>query len=208
MSDDDIPCRRIIMLRHGHYERTPGQSDTSWGLSPLGRRQAVRLGKRLALLTSASGAKFEGLYASPWPRAAQTAEISAHELDLGTVKIKPYLHEVVPVVDPARVDFGPLPMGLERTPPEEREVAHQQIERVRDRFFKPPRRSSLVILFTHGNLIRFMVSRTLRLPYEAWAMMDIAHSGLTELRVYASGFEALISFNETGHLPPSMITTA
>ena len=110
--------------------------------------------------------------------------------------------------DPARVDFGPLPLGLERTPPEERELAHQQIEKVRERFLKPPRRSSLVLLFTHGNLIRFMVSRTLRLPYEAWAMMDIAHSGLTELRVYASGFEALISFNETGHLPPSMITTS
>ena len=46
------------------------------------------------------------------------------------------------------------------------------------------------------------------LPYEAWAMMDIAHCGLTELRVYSSGFEALISLNETGHLPPSMITTA
>ncbi len=208
MADDDIPCRRIIMLRHGHYERTPGNGDTTWGLSALGRRQAVRLGRRLAQIVNASGARFDGLYASPWPRAAQTAEITAHALDLGSVKIKQYLHEVVPVVDPARVDFGPLPMGLERTPPEEREFAHLQIEKVRERFCKPPRRSSLVVLFTHGNLVRFMVSRTLRLPYEAWAMMDIAHTGITELRVYASGFEALISFNETGHLPPSMITTA
>jgi broad specificity phosphatase PhoE len=208
MADDDIACRRIIMLRHGHYDRTPGDNDTTWGLSPLGRRQAVRLGKRLSQIVASSGARFDGLYASPWPRAAQTAQISAHELDMGTVKIKQYLHEVVPVVDPARVDFGPLPIGLERTPPEERELAHLQIEKARERFFKPPRRSSLVLLFTHGNLIRFMVARALRLPYEAWAMMDIAHSGITEIRIYASGFEALISFNETGHLPPSMITTA
>jgi broad specificity phosphatase PhoE len=79
---------------------------------------------------------------------------------------------------------------------------------VRERFFKPPRRSSLVLLFTHGNLIRYLVTRVLRLPYEAWAMMDVAHCGMTELRVYASGFEALINFNDTGHLPPSLITTA
>ena len=138
----------------------------------------------------------------------QTAEIAARELELHSVKIKPWLHEVVPVVDPARVDFGPLPLGLETTPPEERAIAHQQIEKVRERFFKAPRRASLVLLFTHGNLIRFLVARTLRLPYEAWAMMDIAHSGITELRVYGSGFEALVSFNETGHLPPPLITTA
>ncbi|MBC8067241.1 MAG: histidine phosphatase family protein, partial [Deltaproteobacteria bacterium] len=170
---------------------------------------AVRVGRRVAQLVAASTARFECVYASPWPRASQTAEIAARELDLGSVKIKPYLHEVVPVVDPTRVDFGALPLGLERTSPEEREIAHDQVEKVRGRFFKPAgRTSTLVLLFTHGNLIRYLVSRTLRLPYEAWAMMDIAHCGLTELRVYSSGFEALISFNETGHLPPSMITTA
>ncbi|MBK6917294.1 MAG: histidine phosphatase family protein [Deltaproteobacteria bacterium] len=208
MADDDIPCRRIILVRHGHYERTGGLGDTAWGLSPLGRRQAVRAGRRLAQIVASSTARFDGLFASPWPRASQTAEIAAHELDLHSVKIKPWLHEVVPVVDPARVDFGPLPLGLETTPPEERAIAHQQIEKVRERFFKAPRRASLVLLFTHGNLIRFLVARTLRLPYEAWAMMDIAHSGITELRVYGSGFEALVSFNETGHLPPPLITTA
>ncbi|MBX7081489.1 MAG: histidine phosphatase family protein [Nannocystaceae bacterium] len=208
MADDEIACRRVILIRHGHYERTGGLGDTAWGLSPLGRRQAVRVGKRVAQLVTSSTARFEGLYASPWPRAAQTAEIAARELELASVKIKPYLHEVIPVVDPARVDFGTLPLGLETTPPHERQAAHEQVEKVRDRFFRPPRRAALVLLFTHGNLIRYLVSRTLRLPYEAWAMMDIAHCGITELRVYGSGFEALVSFNETGHLPPPIITTA
>jgi broad specificity phosphatase PhoE len=207
-SEEEIACRRVLLLRHGHYERTGGLGDTAWGLSPLGRRQAVRTGRRVAQLVNAAMGRFEGLYASPWPRAHQTAEIAARELDLGSVKIKPYLHEVVPVVDPDRVDFGALPIGLDRTPPDEREAAHEQVEKVRERFFKPPRRSSFVLLFTHGNLIRYLVARVLRLPYEAWAMMDIAHCGMTELRVYGSGFEALINFNDTGHLPPSLITTA
>ncbi len=208
MADDAIPCRRIILLRHGHYERIGDLGDTGWGLSPLGRRQAVRAGKRVAQLMAASSGRFDGLYASPWPRAAQTAEIVARELELNTVRIKPYLHEAIPVVDPARLDFGAISVGLDPTHPEDRKQAHAQVEKIRDRFFRAPRRSSLVFLFTHGNLIRYMVSRTLRLPYEAWALMDIAHCGMTELRVYGGGFEALIAFNETGHLPPSMITTA
>ncbi|MFO0633386.1 MAG: histidine phosphatase family protein [Nannocystaceae bacterium] len=208
MADDEIACRRVILIRHGHYERTGGLGDTAWGLSPLCRRPAVRVGKRVAQLVTSSTARFEGLSASPWPRAAQTAELAARELELASVKIKPYLHEVIPVVDPQRVDFGTLPLGLEPTPPHERQLAHEQVEKVRERFFRPPRRAALVLLFTHGNLIRYLVSRTLRLPYEAWAMMDIAHCGITELRVYGSGFEALVSFNETGHLPPPIITTA
>jgi broad specificity phosphatase PhoE len=69
MADDEIACRRVILIRHGHYERTGGLGDTAWGLSPLGRRQAVRVGKRVAQLVTSSTARFEGLYASPWPRA-------------------------------------------------------------------------------------------------------------------------------------------
>lgn len=204
----EIICRRVVLIRHGHYERTGGLGDTVWGLSPLGRRQAVKAGKRLATIVESANGRFEGVYASPWPRATQTAEISARELDLQSVKIKPYLHEVVPLVDPDRPEFKLFPLGLTPTPSEERTTAHQQIERVRARFFKSPRRSSIVLIFTHGNLVRYLVTRVLGLAYESWTTMDIAHCSFTEIRVYTNGFEALIHFNETGHLPPSMITTS
>lgn len=208
MAGDEPQYRRILLVRHGHYDRSGDLGDTVWGLSPLGRRQAVRAGKRLARLVQAAAGRFEGAYASAWPRATQTAEIAGHELDLDSVKIKPYLHEIVPLVDPDRDEFKLFPLGLPATGTEAREAAHQQIERVRGRFFKVPRRSSVAVIFTHGNLIRYLVTRTLGLPYEAWAMMDIAHTGITEVRIYDGGLEALISYNETGHLPPSMITSA
>lgn len=208
MAASEAPCRRVILVRHGHYERTEGGSDLTWGLSALGRRQAVRSGRRLAQILAAASGGSEGLYASPWPRAAQTAEISAHQCAVSGFSIKPYLHEVVALVDPDRLDFGALPLVMARTTAQDHATAHAQVERVRRRFFRRPRRRSIVVLFTHGNLIRFLVARTLGLPYEAWAMMDIAHAGLTELRVYGNGFEALVSFNETGHLSPSMVTTA
>ena len=207
-ASDEIVCRRVILVRHGHYERTPGLSDATWGLSPLGRRQAVKAGRRLTRILESAAGQFEGVYASPWPRASQTAEIAAREMALQSVKIKHYLHEVVPLVDPERCTLDLFPPSLDRTGPAEREAAHRQVQRVRARFFKPTRRSSLVLLFTHGNLVRYLVTRVLGLPYESWASMDVAHCGFTEMRIYGGGFEALIHYNATGHLPPSMITTS
>ena len=202
------PCRRIMLMRHGHYERIGDLGDTVWSLSPLGRRQAVRLGRRLSRLTDAATGRLEGVYASPWPRAFETAEIAAREMELANIKLKPYLHELVPVVDPERSEMAMFPLPLPPTPTEGRLAVHEAIERVRARFFRPPRRSTTLLVFTHGNLIRYLVARVLGLPYEAWTMMDIAHASLSEIRVFGNGFEALISFNETGHLPPSMITTS
>jgi broad specificity phosphatase PhoE len=208
MGDDGVIARRIVLIRHGHYERTGGLGDTVWGLTPLGRRQAIRAGRRVAQVVDAAGGRLEGVYASPWPRASQTAEIAAREMDLSSVKIKTYLHEVVPLVDPDNARFRMLPMGLQPTSADDRKIAHAQIERVRDRFFKAPRQAGIVVLFTHGNLIRYLVTQVMGLPYEAWATMDVAHCGLTEIRIYPNGFAALICFNDTGHLPPSMVTTS
>ncbi len=208
MSDDAPICRRVFLMRHGHYERTGNLGDQAWGLSPLGRRQAVKLGRRLARVADSVNGRFEGVYASPWPRATQSAQIAGREMDLDNIRIKRYLHELVPLVDPERPEFKAFPTGMTATPVEAREFVERQLDKIRERFFKAPSRRSFVLVFAHGNLIRYLVARTLGLPYEAWAVMDIAHASITELRVYANGFEALISFNETGHLPPSMVTTA
>ena len=88
----EVVYSRILLVRHGHYERTGDQGDTVWGLTALGRRQAARTGRRLVQLIEAAQGKFEGLFASPWPRALQTAEIAAHELNIDRIKVKPYLH--------------------------------------------------------------------------------------------------------------------
>jgi broad specificity phosphatase PhoE len=207
MSAEPITSRRVILVRHGHFERLAGLDDTTWELSPLGRRQAIKAGRRLGRIVEAAAGSFEGIYASPWPRASQTAEIAAREMALPSVKVKQYLHEVVPLVDRDRFELELFPPGLAPTDASQRDAAHRQVQRVRARFFTPSRRSSLVLLFTHGNLVRYLVTRVLGLPYESWASMDVAHCGITEIRVYPNGFEALAHYNDTGHLPPSMTTT-
>ena len=202
----EVVYSRIILVRHGHYERIGDQGDTVWGLTALGRRQAVRTGRRLAQLLDAAQGKFEGLFSSPWPRALQTAEIAAHELHIDRIKVKPYLHEVLPIIDADRVaEFGVHP-GLPFTTAEERAVTVKQIEKVRERFFRAPKQTSVSVIFTHGNLIRYLLADTLGLPYEAWMRMGICHASISDIRVFPGNVPALITFNETGHMPPHLIT--
>lgn len=203
--DEDPPARRLLLVRHGHYERVDNLGDDVWGLSALGRRQAARTGRRLARLVDHFPGKLEGLYASPWPRAYQTAEIAAHEMDVGRIRVKNYLHETIPLVprSPEGVSLHP---SLPPTTGEDRAEVAAQVQRVLARFFRGGSKSATYLVFTHGNLIRYLLAETLGLPYESWMRIAIFHASITEIRVFPGNVSALISFNETGHLPPEMIS--
>lgn len=202
----DIPARRLVLVRHGHYEREGNLGDTVWGLSALGRRQAARCGRRLVRQIPTYEGKFEGIYVSPWPRALQTAEIIAHELEIDKVRIKPYLHEIPPLV-PADENGMSIHPGLPVSPPEDRKAAVAQIERVRARFLKSSRTDTSYLIVCHGNLIRYLVANTLGLPLESWMRMEICHASITEIRIFPNNISALVSYNDTGHHPPQLVSS-
>lgn len=204
-AEEELPARRVLLIRHGHYDRVDDLGDDVWGLSPLGRRQAARTGRRLARLVTHFPGKLEGLYASPWPRAMQTAEISAHEMGLGRVRVKDYLHETIPLV-PKSLDGNGIHPTLPPTSDIDRNEVAEQVRRVMGRFFKGGSKPCTYLLFTHGNLIRYLLTETLGLPYESWMRIAIFHASITEIRVFPGNVTALISYNETSHLPPEMIT--
>ena len=204
--DDEVPARRVLLVRHGHYERVDNLGDEVWGLSALGRRQAARTGHRLARLVPHFPGQFEGLYASPWPRAQQTAMISAHELGVDRIRVKPYLRETIPLVPLAADGVSSAHPILAATSPRDRREVSAQVRRVVARFFKGGNKSCTYLLFTHGNLIRYLLTETLGLPYESWMRIAICHASITEIRVFPGNVSALISFNDTGHLPPEMIS--
>jgi broad specificity phosphatase PhoE len=203
---DEIPARRILLIRHGHYDRVDALGDEVWGLSPLGRRQAARTGRRLARLLPHFTGTLEGLYASPWPRAQQTAVIGAHEMGIDRVRVKDYLHETVPLVPLAPDGVSSTHPTLPPTTDADRIEVADQVRRVVARFFKGGSKPCTYVLFTHGNLIRYLLAETLGLPYEAWMHIAICHASITEIRVFPGNVPALISFNETSHLPPEMIS--
>ncbi len=199
---------RILLVRHGHYERVGDLGDRVWELSPLGRRQAVHTGRRLLHLLDTDSTEFGGLFASPWPRARQTAEIASKEIKVERITIKPYLHESLPLVDPERSAKWGIHPDLPMTSEDDRKATQKQVNRVREQFFRPPKHDTTLVLFTHGNLIRYLVNSVLDLPLEAWCRLSIAHASITEIHTYDDGFETLISFNGTNHLPASMVTSA
>lgn len=203
--EDEPPARRLLLMRHGHYDRVDNLGDEVWGLSALGRRQAARTGRRLARLINHFPGKLEGIYASPWPRALQTAEISAHEMGVDRVRVKKYLKETIPLV-PAAPNGSSTHPGLPVTSPGDRSDVAAQVKRIVSRFFKGGSKPCTYLLFTHGNVIRYLLTETLGLPYETWMRIAICHASITELRVFPGNGTALISYNETGHLPPEMIT--
>ena len=204
--EDEIPARRILLIRHGHYERVDDLGDEVWGLSALGRRQAARTGRRLARLVPHFSGPLEGVYCSPWPRAQQTAVIGAHEMGIDRVRVKPYLHEAIPLVPPAADGVSSAHPSLPITHKADRADVTVQVQRVIERFFKGGTKPCTYLLFTHGNLIRYLLTETLGLPYEAWMRVAICHASITEIRVFPGNVPALISFNDTGHLPPEMIS--
>ncbi|HLT34915.1 MAG TPA: histidine phosphatase family protein [Enhygromyxa sp.] len=215
MSDPDLlrwepqgepPARRILLIRHGHYERVDDLGDEVWGLSALGRRQAARTGRRLARLIPHFAGQLEGVYTSPWPRAQQTAVIGAHEMGLDRVRVKDYLCETIPLVPLAADGISPTHPTLPVTNADDRRDVAEQVRRVVARFFKGGSKPCTYLLFTHGNLIRYLLAETLGLPYESWMRIAICHASITEIRVFPGDVSALISFNDTGHLPPEMIS--
>ncbi len=199
------PAHRLFLVRHGHYDRVEGMTDEEYGLSLLGRRQAARLGRRLARTMEPYEGALEGIFSSPWPRALQTAEISAHELGLARVKVKPHLHECIPLISAA--DEQTSMMGLPPSTEADRDVTTARLERITGRFFRPARRESTSMIFAHGNLIRYLVALACGLPLEHWARMEICHASLTELRVFPGPVFTLNRYNDTGHLPPEITTS-
>ena len=193
------------MIRHGHYERTGNLGDEVWGLSPLGRRQAARTARRLSKVVEPYRGSFEGIYSSPWPRALQTAEIAAHELEQHTVWVKPYLHECAALVP--EDDERCRKLGLQPTPGPLVKAAEEAVGKIRSRFLVPSRKDCTYVLSIHGNLIRYLVTTSIGLPMSSWMYMEIHHASITELRVYPGNVIALIRYNDTGHLPPNMVTS-
>jgi probable phosphoglycerate mutase len=78
----------LLIARHGHAwcnaEQIVGGPASCRGLTPTGQNQAARLAARLAG-EHRSGQPIHALYASPLPRARQTAEIIATVLNLPLV---------------------------------------------------------------------------------------------------------------------------
>ncbi|HET8796256.1 MAG TPA: histidine phosphatase family protein, partial [Thermoanaerobaculia bacterium] len=173
----------------------PADSSPGPGLSPLGIAQAKLVAARLAGM-----GKFDAIYASPMTRAYETARVIAAELGM-TVEVLPDLAECTPATRRKEI--------MEREKPEEMAACAAKLDAVFARHFVPasgtPRRE---IFVAHGNVTRYLVTRTLGVDTTSWLEMSVGHASLTQIYVEPDGRFKINSAGDIGHIPPNLQTGA
>jgi serine/threonine-protein phosphatase PGAM5 len=190
--------RTIVLVRHGHYAPDPA-ADARLGpaLTDLGVAQAHLVGARLAGLPE----KFDSVYASPMTRAQETAKVIIGDLDNAPIETVADLAECTP---PTRRKEITAAMK-----PEELTDCAQQFDRLFAEHFTPaPDAPRQELMVCHGNVIRYLITKSLGVDTEAWLEMSLGHVSMTTIRIEADGRMKLIAAGDVGHVPPNLRTGA
>ncbi len=184
--------RTVYLIRHGEYDHQDHRDeDVGRGLVPLGREQAVLLADRLAALPI----EFTGLQSSTMTRARETADIIGERLGMVPERYRD-IRECTPPT--WRED---IMADLEEG---DGEPCAALLQEAFDRIFVPAETEPAHdLVVCHGNVIRWFVCKTLKVEPMAWLGMSIANCSLTVVRVNPDGALKLLSFADTGHLPPT-----
>ncbi len=175
--------RTILLLRHGDYE-----ASGIGVLTPVGRDQASATAKFLADLD------FDAIWSSTLPRARETAALVVSERT-EKVRLTRLLREGMYT----KVKGYPVPAS-------ERREDRVRAEAAYSKFFRTSRTNRTELFVCHGNLIRYFVCRALNVPISKWLRMTTNHCSLTRILIRDSGAVRVVSYNETGHLPQSLVT--
>jgi serine/threonine-protein phosphatase PGAM5 len=189
--------RTIYLVRHGQHDvNHPEADEMGGGLTKLGVLQAQITAVRLRSLPVVA------IHYSSLRRTTETASIIAHDHPDIPVRKTRLLWECIPFVPTAFADQFNRQYATE-----ELSAGRFQAYRVFTRFF---RRSlgadKSEIIVSHGNLIRYLVLRALGASPAGWTNLDICNCGITEIGIEEDGRMVLVSYNDTGHLPPDLRT--
>ena len=194
-ADAQAPAERtVVLVRHGSYAPDPKIDDEIGPhLSPLGSAQAHLAGARLAGMPG----RFDGMYVSPMQRARDTAAIIGESFPGRHFEVVDDLAECVPPT--WRADVAKDYSRAEQADCEAR------LDRDFARFFKPavggPQRDLLVC---HGDVIRYLVTRAMRVDTRAWLEMSVGNASITVIRVQPDGRMKVIAVGDVGHVPPNL----
>lgn len=164
------------------------------GLNALGREQARLVGERLASL----GVPITSFVTSDFTRARDTADEIGRVLGMTAVEDS-LIHECTPT--PFRPEYT-----LYHTPTENAQC-DRRLRAAWERYARPsPERDAHEVLVSHGNVIRWFVSKALGMDPTRWCMMDIGNASLTVIEVRSDGSTRLAAFSDVGHIPPGKQT--
>jgi serine/threonine-protein phosphatase PGAM5 len=189
--------RTHFLIRHGQYEpQNDNLPDSENVLTPLGIAQARLVSERLKSMNI----NFRSLVSSTMTRAKQTAEVISQDFPELKLEQSDLIRECTP---PSwRKD---VMAGVDTT---EREECAENLEKAFHKYFipSPDDEDRNDIIVCHGNVIRYFVTKVLKVDTEAWLQMSISNCSLTIIRVLPNGNMKLDTFSDYGHIPENMRT--
>jgi serine/threonine-protein phosphatase PGAM5 len=189
--------RTIFLIRHGDYaSQKDDMLDAEMVLTPLGIAQARMVAERLKSMNI----KFNSLISSTMTRAIQTAEVINNEFPELKLEKSDRIRECSPPL--REKDFM---AGIDTTNSEE---CVQNLEWAFQKYFisSPNNQDRNDIIVCHGNVIRYFVTKVLKVDTMAWVLMSISNCSLTIVRVLSDGSMKLDAFSDYGHIPENMRT--
>ncbi len=184
-----MPSRFLYLVRHG-------EADDDGALTAAGRQQASAAGERLRHV------RFSAIRHSPLERAEETAELIADHLPGVPVGPSGLLGDYLPPVS----GLPDLPAAyaalIDSYSPDERAEGAELAAAAIDRYARPGGRNGSELLVTHNFLIGWFVRHAVGAPDWRWLGLNQCHGAITVLLYRPSGPAALVSYNDTAHLPP------
>jgi serine/threonine-protein phosphatase PGAM5 len=197
-TDADVKgIRTIYLIRHGEYNQIDtSDSDIGNVLTPLGIAQARLLSARLKGMSI----KFTSLLSSTMIRAIQTSQIINAEFPELELKESNLIRECTPPT--WRDDI------MAKTDPKELSECVDNLEKAFREFFisSPDANDRNDIIVCHGNVIRYFVTKVLKVDTMSWLQMSITNCSLTIIRITPDGTMKLDAFSDSGHIPENMRT--
>jgi serine/threonine-protein phosphatase PGAM5 len=189
-----VTSTQLYLVRHG--EQAGDHEGQGHGLSPLGREQAHRLGRRLRSVP------FANIHYGPLPRAAETAEIVADRLARIPRHVCDHVADRTPVPSDAR--RGDYPQRwhpwLDGVPADERDEDAAALRAAVGHFGVTGAEDRHELLITHTFVIGWFVRHVLDAPEWRWIGLNHDNCGITIVRWETDRPPVLVSYNDTGHL--------
>ncbi len=197
INDNENGVRTIYLIRHGEYDQTDtSDSDVGKKLTPLGIAQARLLSARLKEMP----VEFSSLTSSTMTRARETALVINENFPELQLQQSTLIRECTP------------PTWREDVMTQETESdlndCVENLEKAFKEYFipSPDKKDWNDIIVCHGNVIRYYVTKVLKVDAMAWLQLSISNCSLTIIRILPDGSFKLDTFSDYGHIPENMRT--
>lgn len=181
--------RYIHLVRHGQYQLD--KEHGSYGsLTSLGRYQARKVAKRL------NDHKVSQVHVSTMIRAQETGEIIIDRLKSSKSRNCRLLVEGIPEFPEALI----RKKGIKKT---NLKKAKSRMNKAFRKYFTPfkGKGERHEVLVCHGNIIRYLVAKALKVETAKWINFDIYQCSLSTVCIDDKGKLRLEVFGEIGHIP-------